>query len=299
MATSSQEDMALVVAGTDLSPVASSSGSPLARELAAVIMGGGGRVTPGHQMTWAPPTPSPAEELPFGNRCDGLFPETSAVIKLESVSLAIAVVCIIMLIISKVEYGLTKAEVIASIGESIPITNMPPNSGSYAIHIMFDRQSAKSGDCYVEFPTASAATLVMNSRKNSWHMGKVFRNIGGRRVYLRMSSQEELMQEVFPRAKCVTWIGSEPIITPPNDDYSSGFAGFITSEELVMTNRWANEPHKSKYTGTHPQRPYESMITLLFKGSSPPSTISKQLPTNTLLSAVPLVLHLKLQPHPP
>jgi len=150
---------------------------------------------------------------------------------------------------------------------------MPRNSGTYAIHIMFDRQSAKSGDCYIEFPSASAVALVMNSRKNTHQSdGKVYRNISDRRVYLEPSTHEELMREVFPKAKCVTWYGQEPVIHPPNDIYTSGFAEFVTSEELVLTNRWANEPHKSKYTGTHPQRPYESLITLLFKVSLLSST---------------------------
>lgn len=88
-ASSSHEDMALVVAGTASSPVASSPESPSARELAAAIMGGGRRVTPGHEVTWAPPIPSPpTEELPFSNRCVGVLPATPAVLKLSSVSTA-------------------------------------------------------------------------------------------------------------------------------------------------------------------------------------------------------------------
>jgi len=59
--------------------------STTAKDLAAAIMGSGGRVTPGHKMTWGPPTPSPAEELPFGNRCCEVYPSTAAVIKLEGV----------------------------------------------------------------------------------------------------------------------------------------------------------------------------------------------------------------------
>lgn len=75
-----------MAAGASASPGSSSSETPTARELAAVIMAGGGRVTPGHMMTREPPTPSPTEQLPFGNRCGDVRPATAAVIKLTSVS---------------------------------------------------------------------------------------------------------------------------------------------------------------------------------------------------------------------
>jgi len=173
---------------------------------------------------------------------------------------------------------------------------MPPNGGTYAIHIMFDRQSAKSGDCYIEFPTATDAAHVFSSRKNFYdrHSHDPQRVIGGRRVRIKMSSQEELMQEIFPKAKCVTWRKQQPIILPPVDEYTSGFNGFLSSEELVFTSKWALEPRKSKYTGTHPQRPYESIITLLFKVHH----LGPFLQIFLTLFAVPLVRNLKLHPHP-
>lgn len=164
---------------------------------------------------------------------------------------------------------------------------MPPNSGSYAIHIMFDRQSAKSGDCYIEFPTDAAAAAIFNSRKNWIQDNAAHRRIGVRNAVITISSQKELMEELFPKAKCVTWHGQEPNITYPEDEYTSGFAGFLTSEELVMTAKWANEPQKSKYTGNHPQRPYESMITILFKVCPRPLTTSKLPRTNTLSPQFP------------
>ena len=139
---------------------------------------------------------------------------------------------------------MTKNEIIACIGERSAIVNMPPNSGHYAIHIEFDRSSAKSGDAYVEFPNfASADAFLKRVHGRDARNGR--RKIGDRIINITLSSQTELMKLMFPKAKDVHWEDHQPCILPPKESYSTGFKGFVTGEEMVMTARFAAEPHKA------------------------------------------------------
>lgn len=158
----------------------------------------------------------------------------------------------------------------------------PPRSSYFAVHIIMERSTAKSMDCYVEFQREDHAHLVVRRFNEQGRLGRR-PHMGDRQVRIELSSQEQLMQELFPKTKCVRWIGQEPEITQPVDTYSSGFKGFVTSEEMVMTIRWAENPGRvslrihyqlaspltlmfqSNYTHKHLQRVYESMISLLVK----------------------------------
>lgn len=124
---------------------------------------------------------------------------------------------------------------------------MPRGSGSYAIHIMMERATAKSNDCYVEFETPDDAY------HEACRLQSAKRLLGNRRARITMSSQEELMSEMFPRAKCVQWIGCEPQIIPNTDEYSDGYQGFVTSEEMHHTARIATVPSRvSSFTSFLP-----------------------------------------------
>jgi hypothetical protein len=60
-----------------------------------------------------------------------------------------------------------------------------------------------------------------------------------------MSGQDALMKELFPRAKNVVWHGGgNPIIVDTNEPYNSGFKNFVTSEEMVMLVKHAEQPHR-------------------------------------------------------
>lgn len=104
-----------------------------------------------------------------------------------------------------------------------------------------DRPTAKSMDCYVEYIREDHAHLAVARFNDQARIGKRPR-LGDRQVRIELSSQEQLMKELFPKAKCVHWNGQEPVISAPTDMHSSGFKGFITSEEMVMTIRWAENP---------------------------------------------------------
>jgi len=107
-----------------------------------------------------------------------------------------------------------------------------------------ERTTAKSMDCYVEFETIEDAHLAA-SRFETYSMRSGKRpRIGDRQVIVEYSSQEALMAELFPRAKCVKWQGQQAVIEAPKESYSSGFQGFVTSEEMVMTVKYAENPSR-------------------------------------------------------
>jgi len=143
--------------------------------------------------------------------------------------------------LSQIPYGTTRNEVVAFLGHNAPLVRYPAHTSYFGIHIIMDRPTAKSMDCYVEYEREEHAQLAASRFNDQTRIGKRAR-LGDRQVRVELSSQEQLMKELFPKAKCVVWKGQEPLITFPNDEHSSGFKGFITSEEMVMTIRWAENP---------------------------------------------------------
>lgn len=153
---------------------------------------------------------------------------------------------------------------------------MPRGTGSYAIHIIMERSTAKSNDCFVEFETYEAAAA------EAFRLQSGRRLVGNRRARIELSSQPSLMEELFPRAKCVTWNDCTPRVHQAQDEFDSGFQGFVTGEEMhatakiamnpqrvsllkYQTNIIANKGKQYQFTHRHPQRTYESMISLMAK----------------------------------
>ena len=152
-----------------------------------------------------------------------------------------------------------------------------------SVHIMMDRATGKTQDCFVEFfsaPDANAWRTVIVRR------GPHLNKIGDRILEVDISSQEELLKEMFPRARCVDWNGpNAPQVKETEEAFDSGFKGFITLEELKNLIHHAEQPHrvslvgskspaenvadqtpeKSVYTQKCPPRPYSNMISILSK----------------------------------
>ena len=101
-----------------------------------------------------------------------------------------------------------------------------------------ERTTSKTMDCFVEFVSADAAINTVN-HLNSYRKK---RTVGERFVKISVSSQEELMRNLFPKAKYVQWAGQNPIILPSTDHFSSGFQGFVQSEELVSLVKVGQRP---------------------------------------------------------
>ena len=156
---------------------------------------------------------------------------------------------------------MTKPEIMAFLGRSAKL--ITPDMGC-AIHIIMERGTSKTMDCYVEFLTTPDARNAVQRFNDHRDTGRHPR-IGERHVDMEMSTQSALMMELFPKTgKYVTWNGAHPKVTREADSWG-GFKAFITSEELVMTIKHADTPHRSPFSAKCPQRVYECMISTISK----------------------------------
>ena len=110
-----------------------------------------------------------------------------------------------------------------------------------AIHIIMDRLTGKTMDCFVEFfstPDARAASNSLNLRAK--HMNR----INDRIVNVVTSSQAEFLKELFPKAKSVSWERGTPMILEAKEPYNTGFKSFVSAEEVGLLVRHAEQPHR-------------------------------------------------------
>lgn len=59
-----------------------------------------------------------------------------------------------------------------------------------------------------------------------------------------MSSQDELLAVLFPKAKNVRWENGNAVIVEAQEEWSSGFKNFVSAEELGLLVRHAEQPHR-------------------------------------------------------
>ncbi|KAL1982479.1 hypothetical protein VTN96DRAFT_1270 [Rasamsonia emersonii] len=163
--------------------------------------------------------------------------------------------------IENLPYSVTKQEIVQLLGRHA--RTLTPDLGC-PIHIIMERSTAKTMDCYVEFLTPADAEATVRRLNSIMESGRPPR-LGHRRVDLTVSSQDELLKDLFPRAKCIQWRNGVPHLVPNTDPYSSGFQGFLTSEEVLGVVRHAEQPHRSPFSAKCPQRTYESMISTIWK----------------------------------
>jgi hypothetical protein len=113
------------------------------------------------------------------------------------------------------------------------------------VHIVMERVTSKTLDCYVEFISLNEAVLAVQRFEQNRTNGRGGR-LGQRHVEVELSSQEGLMKDLFPKAKNVKWKAGRPQIIEkdPNDRYNSGFQGFVSKEELVMLVKHVEAPQR-------------------------------------------------------
>jgi hypothetical protein len=149
---------------------------------------------------------------------------------------------------------------------------LTPDIGN-AVHIIMERSTAKTMECYVEFLTVADA-LATFSRLNHFQEGGRYPRIGNRHVIIEMSSQDALLKDMFPRAKCVIWESGLPRVTPNTDSYSTGFQGFLTSEELLGVIRHAENPHRVWYLQFRNKETSLMMIIITFSHPLQPNRLN-------------------------
>ncbi|KAL4781585.1 hypothetical protein BJX76DRAFT_350071 [Aspergillus varians] len=183
--------------------------------------------------------------MPIGNPVCDMKPPTWGVVK-----------------ISNIPYSITKQEIFQFLGrQALLIT---PDQGC-PIHIIMERSTAKTMDCYAEFKSYKDARDTVIRINRICETGRAPR-LGNRHVNVELTNQDELLKDLFPRTKCVIWTAGMPHLQENIDPkYHSGFAGFFTSEEIILAIRHAEIPHRSPFCDKCPQRTYESTISTLHK----------------------------------
>lgn len=169
--------------------------------------------------------------IPFASPLARLKPQTYGVIKFLNIP-----------------YNTTKNELLACLGRNAQVVPMAAGTPYFAVHIIMDRNTGKTNDAFIEVTRQQEAVTIVNSFTRRLMAGRQLR-IGERLVDVELSSQEELMHHLFPRAKFVTWNGSVPTINFDGDTYfvgqpAIGFDGFVGSEEMVMLVKFADMPSR-------------------------------------------------------
>lgn len=110
-----------------------------------------------------------------------------------------------------------------------------------------ERASGKTMDAFVEVETHNDAVSIVDvfNQRVSQRRGP---RIGNRHVEIEVSSQAQLMQTLFPRARSMTWQGQEPVVEHAGDEFSSGFLGFLTQEEITMLVKHAEVPQRVSHS---------------------------------------------------
>ena len=111
-----------------------------------------------------------------------------------------------------------------------------------------DRLTGKTMDCYVEFFSVGDAQAAVNAKTRLGNIHK----LGDRVAFVEMSTQDELMKELFPKAKQVEWQGGVPVVVDTNEPFNSGFKSFVSQEELVMLVKHAEFPQRVRFPISSP-----------------------------------------------
>lgn len=129
----------------------------------------------------------------------------------------------------QIPFSSRRAEIIAFLGRNSRVLN----DGQEPVHIIMERVTSKTNDCYVEFMSTSDAVHAVERHNRAVSNGRQNR-LGDRPVELELSSQAALMKDLFPHAQGVRWDGSHPVILEdhPTEPWSC-FKGFITEEEMI------------------------------------------------------------------
>ncbi|KAJ5612154.1 hypothetical protein N7510_005348 [Penicillium lagena] len=166
-----------------------------------------------------------------------------------------------VIIITNIPYTVTRQEVLQFVGRSARVISVQKGC---SVHIIMERSTGKTMDCFVEFDNVAAANETVTRINRVHEMGRSPR-MGNRHVEVAMSSQDELLKALFPRAKCMKWVDGQPVLQENKDWWSTGFQGFFTDEEMFCVLRHAEAPQRSSFASKVPQRTYESIISTLWK----------------------------------
>jgi len=120
-----------------------------------------------------------------------------------------------------------------------------PHEDGFPIHIIMERSTGKTMDCYIEIVNPEVAAVAYE--RGFGLVQCKHPKLGQRHVTVELSSMGALLKDLFPRARSIVWddeaFGApKPVET--TDPYSSGFRGFFTAEEMAGVVRHAEYPQR-------------------------------------------------------
>ena len=144
--------------------------------------------------------------------------------------------------ITNIPFDTPRSEITSLVGRNAKIVGQPEGTPYHAVHIIMERHSGKTMDAFIELSRASEATWVVKQFDKRVSQGR-YPKVGDRQVEVMLSSQEELMGELFPRARNVRWEGCAPVVLDnPQMFYpgipAAGFTGFLQDEEVGRCIEW-------------------------------------------------------------
>ncbi|CAK3894378.1 hypothetical protein DOTSEDRAFT_49044 [Lecanosticta acicola] len=171
--------------------------------------------------------------------------------------------------IKDIPYATTRQEMTAFVGRNAQILRQPQGSPYHAVHIMMERETGKTMDCFIEFASPNEAAYVARQFARRVEAGRPPK-VGDREVEVVYSSQDELLSELFPRAKHTRFSGGQPVIDKAPRKYyadvdADGFKCFVHPEECIMLIKFANMSDRAPFASKSPCRVYEHWITTLVK----------------------------------
>ncbi|RCI13026.1 hypothetical protein L249_0202 [Ophiocordyceps polyrhachis-furcata BCC 54312] len=163
--------------------------------------------------------------------------------------------------LKNIPFATNRAEVIALVGRNSKILK----DSDEPVHIIMERVTSKTMDAYVEFINLDEAMKVVDKHHQNLTAGRPSR-LGDRPIEVELSSQGNLLRDLFPLARGLIWDGATPYTKAFNPHFGwENFRGFISEEEMVMLIKHVEVPHRSPYSRDCPQRPYECLISTLKK----------------------------------
>lgn len=136
----------------------------------------------------------------------------------------------------QIPYGVTRQEMRQLFARS-------SLAGDNPVHIIMERSTGKTMECYVEFTSENEAEAALSRLNRGSEEGNGPR-LGARHLEISRSSPSQLQKALFPLTKCIRWDGTKPVQLPtrPDEPWSTGFNGFLTNEEISSNLRHALYP---------------------------------------------------------
>lgn len=134
-----------------------------------------------------------------------------------------------------------------------------------------ERVTSKTMDAYVEFVSLEEAMKAVDKHHHNLKSGRVSR-LGDRPIEVELSSQANLMRDLFPLARGLIWDGATPHFKPFNQNYAwENFRGFVSEEEMVMLIKHVEVPHRVSLRRDMLAGTLLTVLVAVFQGLPPAS----------------------------